>query len=333
MQLAAGLVIKAKDLDIAINRTRKCFIVKHLGTQKTFSYKWADAEFPEDAFKKAQDERAVLRSCCYKANGMSSKECISMFKSRGIVGYTNKRLQEKREMIGELLWQDTHTGTADHQGQGSKNKGPDHVQVAPAEKSSDAANGTKQPDQSSSGTLTTTSDTKVCPKKQIKKQTGATACQDGVVEAAAGSGPPPATSSGVSGNSPTKVGKMLSLPGVELPSGDKLVEDVTQNMFKSKALAVAEEFTSRCKPSVLLPKVAIVKFLEAVSVQREKSDLNKMYGILMGKKIDRGVKYRGCWAVTSLFANDLAVEIEMNDREMRAWKDTNSPMKVIGRPV
>ena len=310
VQLAPGLVIKAKDLDIAINRTRKCFIVKHLGTQKTFSYKWADAEFPEDAFKRAADERAVLRSCCNKAKSMTSKECNDTLKSQGVVGYTTKKLQEKRDMVAELLWQDTCKDIVDHQGE------HDHAQVGPSEKCNANANGTKQPDQSSSGTLTTAD---------------ATAFQDDVVEAAAGSGHPPATSSGVSGSSPSKVGKMLSLPGVDLPSGGQL-EDVTQNMFKSKALAVAEEFTSWCKPSVMLPKIAIVKFLEPVSVQRENSDLSKMYGILLGKKIDRGTKYRGCWLVTSLFANDLAVEVDMNDREMRAWKDTNSPMKVIGRP-
>ena len=135
--------------------------------------------------------------------------------------------------------------------------------------------------------------------------------------------------------------KLDGLPVQDVSSSQ--VEDVTQQIFRRKSedieesqgeqQIVAKKKKASCESSAhsesLLPKITIVKFLEAVEL--EKSNPNAVtVGELLALKLNKG-RHQGKWHVISLFVGASNLSADDNMKERKEWLAQKSEGQVTGR--
>ena len=133
-------------------------------------------------------------------------------------------------------------------------------------------------------------------------------------------------------------GASLFSEGKTLPEG-AAVEDVTDKIFRqssskemvptctTKGSANTSEISDKCR--VILPRVTIVKYLEAVNLTP--ADTNIVTGDLLGIEIDKG-KHKGKILVRALFVGDPHQKDDVNDRERAEWIAYHGLLRPVGRP-
>lgn len=135
-----------------------------------------------------------------------------------------------------------------------------------------------------------------------------------------------------------KSSKLSGLPAPNAPKGAQKVEDITQNMFrrsedqtKGPSEQVVPSEDACCTvvteaTGVLMPKVAIVKYLEAVNATAPEFPA----GELRGQILEKG-KYKNRMLVRSLFVEDPASESRVNHLENAEWSSANPTLSLAGR--
>ena len=136
--------------------------------------------------------------------------------------------------------------------------------------------------------------------------------------------------------SQSKISKLLDLPAAgKQTEKNLLMKDVTTSMFKddgptTDALAVTSSSTQEIPPSakVLVPRIAVVKFVEAANVMIETGSI--LHGDALGTYLSKS-KHKGRWMVQSLFVPDLAVDEAKNSMEHSEWLALHGSSRIIGR--
>ena len=138
----------------------------------------------------------------------------------------------------------------------------------------------------------------------------------------------------------SKTDRLLDLPGLaNVKSKGKLkVQDVTKEIFRKKPStsteaadeATLDDGTSQQKPSVIVPRLVLIKFLEAVHASPAEEQAC-VHGFVVAKQMGKKSVHAGSLAVTGLFVIDVTASSVDNERELRAWRDHQDPQKVLGR--
>ena len=148
----------------------------------------------------------------------------------------------------------------------------------------------------------------------------------------------PAVCAGDSKKANTKEGKLLGLGSSENSSrSGTAVTDVTSTMFRkagsSDQLVAPEEKQSNPEDRidenvvVVMPRVALVKILEAVNVNPGNNE--NIHGDLLGASVENG-KHKGIMLVRSVFVPDPDSDMDQNSCERGEWMRMRaSPAQVL----
>lgn len=117
----------------------------------------------------------------------------------------------------------------------------------------------------------------------------------------------------------------------------KSVEDVTGSIFRSPSDSVLEADQAATEDNredvmqnttVILPRVTLVKYLEAVNLWESEKD--KVVGEVLATCLDRG-RNKGRALVRSLFVGDLDSSPDLNIAERSEWMNLNKLSISVGR--
>ncbi len=311
-ELPAGVVIKATNAGIKINRKVKAFIVKYMDTEKKFHFGFKNGGEPFAALDKAIGAQRSLHECMKLAGSWKNDACKAFLQDQGLKGLTHMKVAEKREHVTHYLWKERLDKSA--------------LATATSTESSSASS---------------SKPTKI-PVKEVKDQQPVEATEPSSSSTSAKSVPvdgdgsaKPSSNGAHSKSDPHETHQSLfNLPGKTAPK-NPMIEDVTKGLFCPTANTDASELVEFLanKEQVIIPRVTVVKFLEAVNASPE-SLQHQVRGCLLGKLMAKQSRaYRGCHLVQTLFVNDVTSNNDVNQREERQWQDAHPSLPYIGRPV
>lgn len=129
--------------------------------------------------------------------------------------------------------------------------------------------------------------------------------------------------------------KLFGMSTGKTEHGSPQIVDVTSTIFRDHADVAGPDVSLVAKDDMdtvwdntltVIPRIALVKYLEAVNM----SPGDDVFAHVVGAKLDKG-KNKGRMLIRSVFVHDTSSSIEVNEAEHAEWLLANKATQLVGR--